>query len=117
MMGVMDVELKRKWLEALRSGRYKQGRFALKRGDEYCCLGILCEVGGLREIPPKDRWEDKSTFQSWGNFNSALVLPRSFRDHCKISALEVEHLAGMNDRRGTCTFNFTKIADWIEENL
>lgn len=38
----MDQELKKKWVKALLSGRYKQGRSALYRGHEtYCCLGVL----------------------------------------------------------------------------
>lgn len=45
-------DIKAKWVEALRSGKYKQGAAALKRvwseeneeNVEYCCLGVLCEL-------------------------------------------------------------------------
>lgn len=41
-----------KWLRALESGRYKRGRSWLKmeRGGkfEYCCLGVACEVAGVK---------------------------------------------------------------------
>lgn len=37
-------EMRQKWLNALRSGEYKQGRGNLRVGDEYCCLGVACEV-------------------------------------------------------------------------
>jgi hypothetical protein len=41
----MDNILKREWLKALRSGKYKQGRSILRtQYDEYCCLGVLCDV-------------------------------------------------------------------------
>ena len=46
----MKKEVKDKWLEALRSGKYKQGRGFLKQellteeGFCYCVLGVLCEV-------------------------------------------------------------------------
>lgn len=36
-----------KWLEALRSGEYVQGKGALKahdNKDRYCCMGVLCDV-------------------------------------------------------------------------
>lgn len=37
-----------KWVEALRSGKYQQGRQQLatetQTGRTYCCLGVLCEV-------------------------------------------------------------------------
>jgi hypothetical protein len=34
----------KKWIEALRSGEYKQTDNALHKGDGYCCLGVACEV-------------------------------------------------------------------------
>lgn len=46
----MKAEIKQRWLEALRSGRYAQGEGALKQqhdGEEkpqYCCLGVLCDL-------------------------------------------------------------------------
>lgn len=44
----MDEEIKNKWIDALRSGKYKQGKTALLRETEegcvHCCLGVLCEI-------------------------------------------------------------------------
>lgn len=40
----LDPGVKAKWVEALRSGKYKQGRYNLHYKDAYCCLGVLCEV-------------------------------------------------------------------------
>lgn len=41
----MNKEWKEKWLTALRSGKYKQGKYVLRNNDdEYCCLGVLCDV-------------------------------------------------------------------------
>lgn len=38
----------RKWIDALRSGNYKQGLHQLKSTDgAYCCLGVACKVSGL----------------------------------------------------------------------
>lgn len=37
-------EIKERWLTALRSGKYKQGAGALRVGDKYCCLGVLCQL-------------------------------------------------------------------------
>lgn len=34
----------KKWVEALRSGKYKQGTINLCRNNKYCCLGVLCEI-------------------------------------------------------------------------
>ena len=35
------------WLEALRSGKYKQGRRFLRNNGEFCCLGVLCDINML----------------------------------------------------------------------
>lgn len=40
----MKSEIKQKWVEALRSDKYAQGKFRLYDGTNYCCLGILCEL-------------------------------------------------------------------------
>lgn len=40
----MDPDVKRRWLEALRSGRYEQANGYLSINGGYCCLGVLCEV-------------------------------------------------------------------------
>lgn len=45
----MKKKIAVKWAEALRSGKYKQGRRALKRKSKggvvrHCCLGVLCEL-------------------------------------------------------------------------
>lgn len=34
----------RKWVEALRSGEYEQGKRRLCRDGKHCCLGVACEV-------------------------------------------------------------------------
>lgn len=36
--------LAQKWVEALRSGRFAQGRCALNTGNRFCCLGVACEL-------------------------------------------------------------------------
>lgn len=48
----MDAKLKKKWIKALRSGRYKQARGTLKRGTAHCCLGVLYRIqrGDFKEI-------------------------------------------------------------------
>jgi hypothetical protein len=37
-------EARKKWVAALRSGKFKQGRYTLRRFDSYCCLGVACEI-------------------------------------------------------------------------
>lgn len=40
----MKPEIKKRWIEALRSGKYNQGKGYLCKDDSYCCLGVLCEL-------------------------------------------------------------------------
>lgn len=34
----------KKWVAALRSGEFRQGKYQLCCGEQYCCLGVLCEI-------------------------------------------------------------------------
>ena len=34
----------KKWVAALRSGEYEQGRGCLQMGGKFCCLGVACEI-------------------------------------------------------------------------
>ena len=54
----MNPEIKTKWVEALRSGRYEQGRSYLRsQGPDgtlrYCCLGVLTE------LTERTRWDSE----------------------------------------------------------
>ena len=40
----MDQAIKRKWIKALRSGKYRQIKDALEYKGGYCCLGVLRDV-------------------------------------------------------------------------
>lgn len=38
-------EIKQNWLNALKSGKYKQGYTRLRQqGGRYCCLGVLADI-------------------------------------------------------------------------
>ncbi len=50
----MKADLKNRWLEALRSGKYEQATGALMAEIDdgavgYCCLGVLCDISGFGE--------------------------------------------------------------------
>lgn len=52
----MNAEVKKLWIEALRSGEYEQGRGRLKTANNgYCCLGVLCE---LHREAVEGSWEE-----------------------------------------------------------
>lgn len=40
----MNKEIKAKWIAALTSGEYTQGKDYLNRNGKFCCLGVLCDL-------------------------------------------------------------------------
>jgi len=40
----MNKRIKKKWLKALRGGKYEQATGSLRNGDKFCCLGVLCDI-------------------------------------------------------------------------
>ena len=107
----MDADLKAKWVEALRSEKYKQAIGLLKDGDSFCCLGVLCSVMGAdwtsgdpvlvkddEEFPLKDSMGDELL----GDSGVRLA-----------GIKEQMLLAEMNDNGKS----FAEIADYIEAHL
>jgi hypothetical protein len=41
----MNPEVKALWVDALRDGTRKQGHGQLRKDDNFCCLGVLSELG------------------------------------------------------------------------
>lgn len=100
----LNPDVKQRWIEALRSGKYEQGQGRLRDGDRYCCLGVLCEIEGLVYDGEVYYWEGKGT--------DALV-PYGFGRNINLDTDIEEQLAKMNDSGKP----FSEIADFIEENL
>ena len=59
----MNPEIKKRWVEALRSGLYRQGHHTLRKFEDGvpkdCCLGVLCDLY-RQEHPKESGWEDNS---------------------------------------------------------
>lgn len=112
--GKMHPEYKAKWLEALRSGEYKQGwgQLCTRKGeylsaikvaeqDHFCCLGVLNQILNL----------------GCADDEGMLILERPGGEREKLPILDKniqERLIHMNDDK---RMTFAQIADWIEENL
>lgn len=115
----MDKKIKEKWLEALRSGKYVQGEGVLRNGDdEYCCLGVLCEVAGAEcskepVYAGSDLLIPRYRFTYKGDSQTEL-LPLLLSNELGIGKDAHSTLTTMNDNQGK---TFKQIADWIEENL
>ena len=120
--GKLKPEFKAKWLAALRSGEYGQGKSALNPGPgKYCCLGVACVVNGNTLTKPNllqlnttiklglPRTEDAREW--WGTF----PVPKSDIDSPRVKVGRRWYsLTTLNDEHN---YTFDKIADLIEEQL
>jgi hypothetical protein len=70
-------ENNRKWVDALRSGRYSQSQYELRNAEGYCCLGVCEDALGCS-------WEWKEATNLFhavrGKERSTNVLTRSCTD-------------------------------------
>lgn len=103
----MERKLKQKWIDALRSGKYKQGKGRMKRkrpdGYRFCCLGVLEDVLGndREEYPVSNQTFDEEACMKIG-----------------LSVVHQRSLTLMNDGSGNFTEkDFFEISDWIRENV
>jgi hypothetical protein len=122
----MNPEVKTKWLDALRSGEYKQSEGLLRSDtDEYCCLGILCQIAadeGVISQPTlnTDEYSDRYMYSDGDNRNSMYLSEKVAKwaglDNLTgyvISKNGAISLSSMNDEGKP----FDQIADVIEEYL
>ena len=104
----------KKWVEALRSGEYKQTRMVLCEGDEmegttaYCCLGVACDLF------VDSYWIRRPADEEWSIGGRSTILPTE--EMMKSMGLNIEYvkdLVDLNDKG----WSFAKIADKIERDL
>ena len=124
------TDLKEKWIEALRSGKYPKGYQALRSPMGFCCLGVLCDI-----VDPNG-WSEGTNEHGdyrYGPGGATVYLPRHVADklECRIDPV-IDHdvivmvcqkhhhrnqpkfstaLSGLNDVYG---FTFEMLADCIE---
>jgi hypothetical protein len=122
----MEKKQAMKWVKALRSGKFKQGKQQLrsendKGGCKHCCLGVLAEISGcnLGSITNQELLNDYGQTEMCGIGNvdgepdynedgdTVLVTMR-----IKGKLKHFRSLAGANDGGAS----FKRIATWIEKN-
>lgn len=111
-----DQALKQKWVAALRSGGFKQGRFALHSisDNTFCCLGVLCVVAGATQKPPRTGINCANYFWKDESLMSDGYLPDDLREEVGLTIDEQRWLGSKND---VDTYDFQGIADLIEQRL
>lgn len=80
----MDAKIKARWIKALKSKKYKQGKAALKTEEGFCCLGVLCDLYAKAH---KLKWKDgckanqgMTACSRLGRFPTLIRLPAKVRD-------------------------------------
>jgi len=117
MKNKLTKKFKEKWIAALRSGSYEQGKSYLFDGEGYCCLGVACALVGVQDSLMEDRswpWYLKGYLPN--NFPKLLLedITNYNPDHpTSRQKTPVTKLAAMNDHGRS----FKYIANWIEKNL
>jgi len=112
----------RKWVDALRSGRFTQAPYALRSGidpDGRCCLGVACEV--YREETSDGDWTTEDQVFVTRNSDAVDLLPTDVADWfgfdhmnptvAKMGKVEVPATAANDDHE----WSFDRIADELEE--
>ena len=104
----MNAEIKRRWIEALTSGKYKQGTMTLHGGDAFCCLGVLCDLYATDHGLAWSEGSDAGTLS-----RQAAVLPIEVVRWAGLFGNSPVNLAIYNDDGMT----FVNIAKIIEAEL
>lgn len=117
----MKKEWADKWIIALRSGEYQQGKGRLRtlKGG-FCVLGVLCHIAG--EVPtPGHEHSELGTVYLYGPEAESAVLPErvmmktgmhSNRGYMSDKSMGVLSLSAMNDGGQS----FGTMASFIEAN-
>lgn len=106
----LPKEFATKWIDALRSGKYKQIKNTLCRDGGYCCLGVLGHINGLSDHIMSEF--DDLFYERIPKDNLPKELFLSQEDTGKRDIQAV--VAQLNDSAG---YSFSEIADWIEQNV
>ena len=112
----MNQDIKDKWINALRSGEYRQGTGALKNSDAFCCLGVLCD---LHAKETGTRWVDYAE-EGWLSdyLDDDLALPNEVIEWAGLKGQDPvicsDFISTYNDNKG---YSFNRLADLIEKHL
>lgn len=107
----MDWKLKRKWIKAMRSGKYKKGNILLRGfapdSESFCAQGVLLDIldpEGWNSLKDKDvhKFAMGASAIDW---DKRRELGITDRDHFQISMI--------NDKSET----FEPVIEYIQENM
>ena len=103
----------KKWVEALRSGKYSQTTKKLQDEKGFCCLGVACKVyeqetGNKLPVDEYGNFEEHTLMRKYNCVREWIGL--SVADGYFEKSYTTHNLASLNDRGKS----FSEIADIIE---
>lgn len=114
---MVNKDLIRRWVAALRSGEYQQGRHILHGTGRFCCLGVLCDIYGLGETTEQRIRQVTSSVCRVYN-NPVLTEFAGLDKHVNVSEKGYELLEDVLINMNDMDFkSFEEIADYIEKEL
>jgi hypothetical protein len=117
----VNQEVKTDLCKALRSGEYRKTVGALRKGDCYCTLGVLCDL--YRKKHKRVEWvKDTGSRDTYSLYGLHAMLPTQVQEWAGLSYHDVVQdvygqrvrLMKLNDRYDT---TFEQMADAIERSL
>lgn len=104
----MNIEIKAKWVAALRSGDYQQGHDQLRTPENtFCCFGVLCD---LHSKETGTEWQEGYMYML-----NVGILPQPVANWADMKYFfQEDKLMEMNDEN---LDTFEVIADYIEDSL
>ncbi len=121
----MKKDIAKKWIKALRSGKYKQGRDKLRtKNNEFCCLGVLCNLHAQAHPDFAARQRNPSSYD--GNDATLGLNVRNWAglkttdgdfDRGEVDGAPRDSLStSLIDLNDAEMWNFKRIATFIEKN-
>lgn len=114
----MNDKIKELWVNALRSGKYKQTKSTLRNNYGYCCLGVLCDLYN----PGKWKYSSLLTPTEFSYLNMTSMLSQEVVEWAGLRTgdpiIAGASLSSYNDGTdGRRKHSFSEIADLIEKHL
>jgi len=118
----MKTEIKDKWVKALRSGEYTQGRGTLRKNDKFCCLGVLCDLYMKEDTNSSWRTKFKDDVEETFNFISGKesksdTLPNEVVEWCDLDHTNPDTKKGAIAKLNDDGISFEELADIIENEF
>lgn len=109
----MNRAIAKQWVDALRSGQYKQCTGQLRTRDTFCCLGVLCNLHAQAHPEIAAQQRDKGQYMGVSNQIPSEVRRWSgMHTHSGSRGAFSASLIRLNDKLG---YSFAQIADVIDQ--